>query len=308
MKNKWLEAHLAVIAANLIFGANFAIMKLVTPKPIPPLALNVIRIGSSVAFFWIFFLFKPKDPWINKKDLPRFLGCALTGVVINQLLFVRGISYTTPIHGALLMLITPILITFIAAWLLKEKISLLKLFGLALGVSGACILILQKDQSGGVGENMLLGDLLIFLNAVSYSFYLVMVKPLMKTYPPLKVIRWVFTIGAVFLIPIGWSDLDHIVWQEINQTQWVNIAFVVIGATFLAYLFNIYGVNTLGPSVTGAYIYSQPVFAALLSVWMYNEKIDAYKIISAILIFVGVFLAGKSSPQLKPLKTPNLNS
>lgn len=285
-----LMAHLAVIAANLIFGATFSIVKIITPAFIQPLSLNVVRIGVSLLLFWLLFLFKPTDPGIQKKHIPRFITCALTGVAINQIFYIKGVSLTSPIHASLLMLSTPILITVIAAWLLKERVTFLKLLGLALGISGAVVLVLQKDNSAS-GSDILLGDLLVFLNAASYAFYLVLVKPLMEAYSPVKIIRWIFTFGALFIIPIGWNDFSHTDWTALTPKAWAALSFIVVGATFLAYLFNMYGVRYLGASVTGSYIYSQPVFAALIAMIFMGEALTPYKILSALLIFTGVFLA-----------------
>ena len=117
------KAHLAVLSANFIFGASYSVVKFTTPGFLPPFALNVVRILCSLFLFWTMFLFKPGKVPIQRKHVPRFILCALTGVVINQLLFIKGVSLTTPIHSALLSLATPIFITLIAAWLLNEVLA-----------------------------------------------------------------------------------------------------------------------------------------------------------------------------------------
>ena len=140
------KAHLAVLAANFIFGAAYSVVKTITPEFIAPFALNVVRVLSSLLLFWILFLMKPSKAGIERKDIPRFLLCAVTGVAINQLFFIKGLSLTTAIHSSLLSLGTPIFITIIAAWLLKERLTINKIIGLALGIGGATMLILIKDQ------------------------------------------------------------------------------------------------------------------------------------------------------------------
>lgn len=112
-------------------------------------------------------------------------------------MFLKGLSQSYSIHAALLMLTTPILITFIAAWLLKEMINWHKIVGLALGVSGAVILITAWQQTGNESQ-VFLGDMLILINAVAYTIYFVLVKPSMLQYNPVQVIRWVFTFGFLW--------------------------------------------------------------------------------------------------------------
>lgn len=187
------------------------------------------------------------------------------------------------------MLVTPILITFIAAWVLREKINALKLFGLALGISGAVLLILSKDYSN-TAPNKTFGDVLIILNAISYAFYLVWVRPLMEVYSPIHVVRWVFVFGTFMILPIGWYDMAHTNFEAFTQFQWMALAFICIGATFLAYLFNIYSVAVLGASITGSFIYTQPIFASATAMIFLGEAFSKEKLIAALLIFAGVYL------------------
>lgn len=207
-------------------------------------------------------------------------------------MFIKGLSLTYSIHAALLLLITPILIVIIAAWILKESLGLLKITGLALGISGALVLILAKDSSGN-GANVLLGDLFIIINAISYTVYFIIVKPLMLKYDAVVVLRWIFTIGLVLVLPFGWTEFTEIPWQQYGALDLTSMGLIVITGTFLAYLFNLYGIKTLGASVAGFYIYTQPVFAALIAMLFLHEQLALYKIIAAVLIFSGVYLANK---------------
>lgn len=283
------KAHLAVLGANFIFGSNYAVVKYITPSVIHPFALNVVRILVSLFLFWSLFLIKPGKIKIDRKDLPRFLLCALTGVVINQIFFIKGVSLTTSIHSSLLSLATPIFITLIAAWLLREGFTLLKFLGLLMGISGAGILVLLKDSTH-TGANMLLGDTMVLINAISYAFYLVLVRPLMRKYTGIQVLRWIFTLGAMVILPFGMQQFLHTNWSVFTAGQWAGLAYVAVGATFLAYLLNVYGINGIGASATGSYIYTQPVFAAVIAIVFAGEYFSVVKLAAAILIFTGVYL------------------
>lgn len=291
--NKKSAAHLALFFANLFFAVNLTAVKHLTNIDlVKPFGLNVIRVGVSVLLFWILFLFKPVNIKIEKEDRMRLLFCAVTGIAINQLMFIKGLSLTYPIHAALLLLITPILIVFIAAWVLKERIGLFKIAGLALGISGALVLILAKEAAGNAA-NILTGDILIIINAISYAIYFILVKPLMLKYNPVVILRWVFTIGLVLVLPFGWVEFTEIPWIKYTAVDYTSMALIVLSGTFLAYLFNLYGIKTLGASVAGFYIYTQPVFAALIAMLFLHEHLDMYKIIAALLIFSGVYLANR---------------
>ena len=286
------KAHGAVLIANFFFGAGVAAVKHITPSMMPPFAVNVSRVCVALLLFWLLLLFKPSRIGIDKKDIPRFLICGLCGVGINQIFFIKGASLTSPIHVALLALSTPIAITIIAAWLLKESLTRNKILGLLLGICGAATLIFSRVGNAS-GSDMLLGDLFIILNAISYAFYLVLVRPLMATYSPIHVIRWVFVFGALIIIPLGFNDFVSTNWLAFHAVDWFALTFVVVGATFIAYLFIVYGISKLGATITGAYVYTQPVFATITAMLLFNEKLSVIKILAALLIFSGVFLANK---------------
>jgi drug/metabolite transporter (DMT)-like permease len=291
--NKRTIAHIALFFTNLFFAINLSAVKhLTNTELVKPFGLNVVRIGVSVLLFWAMYLLKPVNIKIEKADRLRLFLCAVSGIAINQLFFIKGLSLTYPIHAALLLLITPILIVFIAAWILKERLGFFKLAGLALGICGALVLVLSKDSSGNA-SNVLLGDLFIIINAISYTIYFIIVKPLMLKYNAVVILRWIFTIGLFLVLPFGWIEFTEIPWQQYGAIDFTSMALIVISGTFLAYLFNLYGIKKLGASVAGFYIYTQPVFAALIAMLFLHEDLALYKIIAAVLIFSGVYLANK---------------
>lgn len=290
-----LRAHAAVIGANLIFGTSYSVVKLITPSFLPALALNAFRVITAIVFFSAAYLFHPGRAWPERKDIPKLLLCALTGIVINQLLFIKGVSLTSPIHSALLSLATPLFITGIAAWLLREAFTLIKAAGLLLGLSGATVLIMLKAAPGAM-QNSLTGDVMVLLNAISYSFYLVLVKPMMAKYQGTDILRWLFLLGAIIILPIGVPPLIHTDYSSWTWVQWNALLFICMGATFLAYLLNLYGINQIGAAATGSYIYTQPVFAAIIASLFYGEKLSLIQVIAALLIFGGVYLANYKKP------------
>lgn len=288
--NLTTKAHIGVLVTNVFFAMNLGLVKFISPSLIGPFGLNIFRVGISLVFFWTLWAFSGQSAKIKKADLGRFVLCGITGVAINQLLFVKGLTLTSTIHAALLMLCTPLLITVFAFWFLKEKFTLLKLIGLSLGVGGALLLILSKDHSGTAS---LKGDLLILINAISYAIYFVLAKPLMQTYSPLQVIRWVFSLGFIVMIPFGLSDVLAVNWANFNWEAYAALGSIIFCGTFLAYSFNAYGLKHLGAAITGSYIYTQPIFAAILSAIFLKEGFSWEKLLAGTLIFTGVFLASR---------------
>jgi len=283
------KAHIAVLSTNLFFAINFSLVKYVSPALVRPYAVNILRVGVSLILFWLLWTMSDVKPHIKRKHWGRFFLCGLMGIAINQMFFIKGITYTSAIHASLLILLTPILITVFALTVLKEKVTVIKALGLALGIGGAVLLILSKEQSSSASD-YLFGDLLIVVNAVSYTIYFIIVKPLMAVYPPLHVVRWVFTFGFLMILPFGWNEFVTIPWVKLEWSHYLSILFIVVPGTFLAYFFNIYGIQHLGAGATGSYIYTQPVFAAIIAVIFFHEQLTPAKLLAGIMIFLGVFL------------------
>jgi drug/metabolite transporter (DMT)-like permease len=277
-------------------------VKYISPSVIGPYGLNLVRVAISLVLFWMLWVLgktirsdKTVNAGFKKEHFWRFFLCGLTGVAINQLLFIKGLTITSTIHASLLMLCTPLLITLLAFWVLKEKVTFVKILGLSLGITGAVLLVSSKEKSGTAS---LTGDLLIVLNAISYTVYFILVKPLMQVYSPLHVVRWVFTFGFIMILPVCLSQYNEIDWSTFNWTHFAALSFIVICGTFLAYSFNVYGIRHLGAGITGSYIYTQPVFAAGIAMLFLNEKFTLEKVIAGMLIFTGVFIVSRKSPPI----------
>jgi drug/metabolite transporter (DMT)-like permease len=292
---KWngvVKAHLALLAVNLIYGANYSIAKEVMPLHVKPFAFVIMRVGGALILFWIVSSLFVREK-LDKKDFPRLALLALFGVACNQLLFLKGLSITTPINASIIMISNPIVVLLIASAVLKERVSIGKLFGIAFGVSGALLLLLF-NKSFALGSETISGDIMILVNSISWALYLVLVKPLMKKYHTITIVKWVFLFGFLYVLPFGYSEFTEVKWSELSPRVWDDIIFVVVGTTFFAYILNTYALKALSPSVVSVYIYLQPFLAVLFAVLIYqNDSLDLRKLTAAMLIIIGVYLVSQ---------------
>jgi drug/metabolite transporter (DMT)-like permease len=294
-------AHILLFLVNLFYGANFIISKLVMPAFILPQAFILIRVSITVTLFFIIGAFWGREK-IDKKDFPLLIACSFFGVVINQELFFAGLNITTPINAALIMIMTPILVLLFSFVTGREGLTWQKITGILLGTAGAALIISGKGLN--FSSKTALGDLYILLNASSYAIYLVIVRPLMKKYHPMAIIKWVFLLGLPWVILFGSKQLGEVQWHLFTIKEWLSVSFVVVFATFCAYLFNIVALREVNSSVVGAYIYLQPILATLISIAVGKDNFTMEKIISAVLIFSGVYFvsfAGKRAKGEEPV-------
>lgn len=300
--SKTFQAHLFLFLANLIYGISFTIAKDVVPHYIQPFGAIVIRVSVSLVLFLFVHSFFIKEK-IKRKDIPLLIACGFFGVAINQLLFFKGLSITTPIHAALIMTTTPIIVLVLSGLLKDERITPLKIIGILIGICGALVItIFGKEISFSTSTAE--GDIYIMLNAASYAVYLVIVKPLMRQYHPITIIKWVFLFGWIFVMPVGWGQFHSIVWNSFSPSIWYELSFIVIATTFFAYLFNILALKNADPSLAGIYIYIQPALATIFAMILGKDDLSGIKILAMILIFAGVYLVSIQSFKL-PFQKPN---
>ena len=272
---------LAAITA-VIYGVSFTIAKEVMPTYIKPYGFILLRVFGATILFWIsgFFIKKEK---IELKDFLRIFLAAIFGVALNMLSFFKGLSMTTPI----------LVLTF-ASIFLGEKATFKKIIGIFIGLIGAVILIIY-GKSINNGNNELLGNLLVFVNAVSFALYLIIVKSLTSKYHPLTFAKWLYLFGLIMVIPFGIEQVNHVNFGLIPNNILYKIGFIIVFTTFITYLFNLLAIKKLKPTTVSIFIYLQPVIATIYALIVKSDSLNNVKIIATLLIFVGVYLVTTKS-------------
>ncbi len=283
-------ALLAALIATSIYGITYTVAKDVMPLHIKPFGFILLRVGVATSLFWIIGSFFFKIEPIEKKDFLRLFAAALFGIAINMLSFFKGLSYTTPINAAVIMATAPIMVFVFSIFILKEKVLIRKIMGITIGLIGTVILIMYGQKSSATGSNIPLGNLLIFINATSYSLYLVIAKRLTVKYHPLTFARWIYLIGFLMVLPFGFHEFKAVQWQSLPTDIWWKIGFVVVLSTFITYLFNLYALTKLKPTTVGIFIYLQPVVATIFALYVGSDTLNTVKIFATICIFIGIYL------------------
>ncbi len=288
------KAHIALLSVNMIYGANYLIAKGLMPDKIGASALVFLRIsGAGLLFLILKFFIKEK---VEKKDIPRLLLCGFLGVATNQFFSMNGLSLTSPVDAAIIVTAMPIFTVIISYFLLKEPLTMYRILGISIGGIGAILLIYLGNSELGTGS--LKGNIFIGINALAFSFYLVIVKPMMVKYKPITVIVWTFLFGFIFMFPLCIGQLLDTDFSSYQISNWISLCYVVIGPTFLAYLLNMFALQFVKPTVSSSYIYVQPAVAMLLVAGMtyfivdsqYRGDITVAKLLCCVLIFIGVYL------------------
>lgn len=288
--NKRALALLAAFGATTIYGLNHTIAKGAMPNYVGAFGFIMLRVGGAAILFWILSIFTPKEK-IQREDWKILLAAALLGMVVNMLSFFKGLSLSTPINSAVLVTITPIIVVLLSAIFLKEKIGVKKITGIGLGFMGALGLILFGHEIRQDAPNIFVGNLLFVLNATSYGAYLIVVKSLINKYHPITLMKWLFGMAFIINFPITIAEFNQIQWEDMPVEIFGAVGFVILGTTFLTYLFNAFALTTLKASSVGAFVYLQPLIGIIYAVLSGKDQLSPIKIMGTAAVLVGVYLA-----------------
>ena len=292
-----MKGHLAMLVANIAWGLMAPLSKSIMMfDAIGYLSLVSFRLAGAAIAFWIasFFIKREKVPLCDK--LLMFVA-SLFAIVFNQAIFITGVSMTSPINASIVTTFLPIITMVISAFYLKEPITLKKLLGVIVGGAGAVLIIIsstQLDAGSSASNRNLMGILLVFMAQTSYAIYFVFFKNFVGKYSPITLMKWMFLFASITYLPFGQSEFLHLEYTAIPFTVYKDIAFVVLGSTFLTYLMVPIGQKNLRPTVASMYNNVQPIVATIAAAVMGIDAFGLLKGIAIALVFVGVFIVNRS--------------
>lgn len=289
VRNQKVVGHLAMLGCNVIWGLMSPVTKMVfAAGTVMPLVMVDFRVAGAALLFWITSLFLPREH-VPLPDLMRLFGAGMLGVLLNQGCFIIGVSLTSPGEASLVTTTMPMWVMLLAWLFLREPITLKKFGGIVLGAAGAIILI-TGSTSSVVGSNPALGDFVVLCAQLSYALYLTLYRNFIKKYSLVTLMKWMFLSATVIALPSTCRVLASTAWTSVTTMEWCGIAYVVVLATFVAYIFIMTGQKRLRPTVVGMYNYVQPIVATVTGIALGLDTFTPVKAVAVVLIFSGVWL------------------
>lgn len=284
-----LRVHLALVAVALLFSLNYVASK-IGMHAFTPLTFGYLRVLGSAIVLNILPV-RQRAARLTAADWRRVAGYSLLGVVINQSLFLGGLSLTSAHVAAILMTAIPVFALAAAIVLGRERATAAKVGGIALAFTGALLLVAREGLTGA--SKSLTGDLMLLGNAFAYALYLVLSKRDMSRLGPRRVIARMFAAGAVIMLPLAAWPLLHEPWASLPPQAWMALALVIAGPTVGAYVLNAWALAHAESSLVAAYTYLQPVMTAVLAATVLGETIGSIAVVAAAVIFAGVALSAR---------------
>lgn len=269
----------------LLWGTSFLFttLSLESFSPVGIVAMRVLLGGIILTSFMLFKgLRLPKDG-------QSWLILLIYGVVGNLLPFYlisSGQQSVSSGIAGLLMAFMPLVTMILAHFLIHdEKLNHFKLIGFGLGITGV-VIILAPTMT--VGDNSLIGCLLILLATISYALNSVLVKRLPK-FDPIVAGAGMLLVGSAVIVPI-WLIQDMPWQQSYTMTAWLSVIWMGIGPTGIATLLFFMVIERAGPTFLANINYVIPVVAYFAGALVLGEAVELMSLMALGLIVLGVWV------------------
>ena len=304
MEKSKVKGHLAMAGAEVMWGLGAPVGKMILAAGVAPMLLTDSRMLGAAVLFWVVSFFVPGEN-VPPKDLLAMFFASLLGIVINQSCFVWGLSLTSPVNASIITTSMPIITMILAAIVLHEPVTRLKVGGVFAGAVGALILVMGSATASDGGN--VWGDLLVIAAQMSFACYLVFYKDLISRYSAITLMKWMFTYASIIVIPFTCGEWTGADWASFGGAAVWGMVFFVVGPTFVSYLLLPLGQRNLRPTVTAMYNYVQPVVATLVAVFAGMGRFTTSNAVAVVLVCAGVFLVTKSKSRADMEKEASAN-
>ena len=279
--------HVALVAVQIIFG-TWPILGKVALRVLPAAGLAGIRIGGAAVAFLILMRALGRVVVPRRADLARLALYSLLGVVLNQFLFIKGLSLSTAVNATLVNTSIPVFTLLVSALIGNERLTARGVVGMIAAAAGVVYLV--DPTRASLSGDAMLGNLLLVANTACFGTYLAVSQEVFRRYGALTSITWVFAFGGLAAIPFGGYYLAQTGVEGVGWQVWLVLVYTVLAQTVGAYYLNAWALERVAPSTVAVYIYLQPLFAFALAPLLLGaeERPGARHAVAAALIFAGV--------------------
>ncbi len=289
-QNENLKAHGAMLLAMVLFGLMATFSKDVLANGgITGPQLVAFRICGAAILFWLGSIIVPQQR-VERRDLLKIVGASFFGFVMAQGGYIVGLSLTSPINATIELTTMPIFTLILSSIILNERITPRRALGIALGFTGAVLLITRTTSGASGHPTDFRGDILILISQVGYAFYLTYFSGVIRKYDAFTFNKWTFTFASIMILPFVAPHIAQIDWPTMSARTATEIIYIVAAATFFTFLLVVWAQRRLMPTTVSSYNYVQPFVAVVASVAMGLAVFQWMHAVAAALIFTGVWL------------------
>ncbi len=288
------------MVANVSWGLMAPFLKdLLNGGIITPMALSGYRIIGGALLFWLIGMFVKPDKnacnSIERRDIVPLIIASLLVIGLNQVLIIVGMSLTSPVDASVVCSLTPIFTLIFGAILMGIAFTWSKALGVTIGLAGALIFVFtgQADAQTNV-SNPVLGDVACLMAQVFGALYLVGFTKLISKYSLITLMKWMFLISGIAVLPFSLPDMLAVDWSQVILMEYIDLTFIILFGTCLAYMLIPVAQRRVEPTVIAMYNYLQPVVAVVFSVIAGLATFSIANAIATAMVFAGVWIVNRA--------------
>ncbi len=287
-----IKPHLALLSCNAIWAINYPFYHIVMSKGISAAAMLELSLLAAAIFSFVPLLWSRAER-VERSDIKYLVAAAILSGLLRKGLVIFGLSLTSPIDASIIGSLLPVMALIISVVMGIDRFTWMRVVGVILGMGGALAVILSGGSASGSGA-ALSGNLLMLIYTVAAGFYMVWLQPIFKKYKPVTLLRWVYSLSALFFLPFGYPALASDPFSSLSPHILFLLVFVVCVPTFLPNLLLNYSLSRVKPTISSIYSYTQPVLAITISVWLGIDKLHWSTLLFGLVIVMGVALVIRS--------------
>ena len=283
------KENIYLFLATFFWALGLIVGKFVSAE-FPPITLTFFRYLIAGTGMGLVHFFKEKEFFIEKKDMLYIFILSFSGIVLNGLLFFKGISLTSSINTSILSSSTPIVVCILGVVFFKENISIKNIMAIIFSIGGILLLFTDGKIDSLLDINFNKGDLIILGAIISNGIYIVGSKKILKKYSSTKILTYLFAFSVLILLPGYIYESRFFVISEVSNKAILSLIYMAIFSSLIAFLLQQKGIKKMGPIKASLYTNLIPVYSIILSFLILGEKIRLNQLVAMLLVMLGIFI------------------
>jgi len=284
--------RLALLGACLLWAISFVATKIAL-EVVPPLTVVSLRLLIAAGCFLPVLMTAGRWRAVaDRATLLKLVGLSLFGAGLHYGFQTVGLQTTNASNASVYVATGPITILLLAVVFLGEKLTARKLGGIAIAIAGVLVVMGPETLMAFEIEGNLLGDLLVFASIVMWGCFTVFGKKITDELGALTVTAAVTLIGASWMAPVGWFEMQRTGFSlaDLTPTAWAAVAYLGAACNFLAVLLYFTALQKTESQKVGVYLYAIPPMTAVAAALVLSEPITLGLVVGTVLVIAGVAL------------------
>jgi drug/metabolite transporter (DMT)-like permease len=282
--------------ASLMWSGQGTAVKLLNPH-LGPIAITFLPFYCTTLLA-IPLLIKrlrnrPAAQLPGRADWGRFIVAGVGGQVLAQLGMTWGVSESLASNGAILNLLIPVISAVLASIVLHERLSLLRILSLLIGLAGVGLMSAGDIRHASfIQPRFLVGNLMIFGGCAGSAFYNVYCKGLLKRFEEIEIVIYSYITASIASIPLL-VFVEPVQWRNFlsfDLSSWLAFAFLALfmyGASMLLFFAALAHLDVTTASIS---LYLVPVFGVILAITILGEQLHVFEIVGALIVLSATLL------------------